>query len=358
MSFTVLYLVGAIVALVFGFRAFTVSHGKETTVTGRDILAVFLILLGIGGTYASIVQLQDETTASAGSNAGFSTNRCGDLPNVLCYGPGNSGAVLGTNSTLCVNGLNNCTVCPLSPSPCLTQVQSSSSTCTIVAGAQNCSATVTFNPAYTVVPVLWEGQNGYPVTTVTKTVLVSAIDNPVLTFQAANVTWKNMPATDQELNGYTGQRTFWQTPAVFTAQTSILCVDGVSVTAPNLKVQYATSAQTTWTNLGTTGTSIAGLTGGSLTCSATDIPALAANTAYYFRVMGNDTFGPVNDIFGTIQLFLSGRTTSNQNVLVPVNCFPDYLSLTATSVKIFTTCPGPLDVTKTFTTNWRTGILA
>jgi hypothetical protein len=97
----------------------------------------------------------------------------------------------------------------------------------------------------------------------------------------------------------------------------------------------------------------------TLTCTSETV-SLSASTNYYFRVLGNDSFGPANDYFGTISLQIVG-TGPSQTVTISVGCVADDVTVAnlLTQIKIGVTCGSlGINLAKTFTVDWLAGIPA
>lgn len=274
--------------------------------------------------------------------------------NLPCYGPG--GANINATS---------CTAAP--PSPCWTQVQKGFFSCTINTGQANCFNIIHFSPVYSVKPFVGYEFNGtVPIPTQAVSFTTTQIVPATLVFQSTNTTWINMPATDAELYGRNNQRLSWTVPTVYASESAYVCTDiVVSNGIPALTVQYSTD-QTTWNYLGDV-SFYAGNSGNlGFQCSPTEtaggggLATLAQGTQYFFRVVGNDGFGPVNDAFGTIELFISGNEGGTTTLQIPVTCATTAVNLTPSQINIFAQC-GNAPITngpKIYTVNWWAGIPA
>lgn len=252
--------------------------------------------------------------------------------------------------------------CPVSPaSPCWTLVQKGFGSCTINAGQASCTKAFTFSPAYSVKPFAEASLN---VTCGVNCSFAASTNSPLpnvpvgsqLFFQAYNATWFNMPVANTELNGFADQRASWTTPSSFTSQTGTFCISGgTTVGAAQMTVQSSTD-QVTWTNMGSDGI-LVNVASNTMTCT-TETIGLSVSTRYFFRVMGNDGFGPNNDQFGTIELFMNGQFVQG-TISVSVACLPDLTGLTTTTITVGVTC-GSVGISagKTFTIDWWSGIAA
>jgi hypothetical protein len=248
------------------------------------------------------------------------------------------------------------------PSPCWTQVQRGFFSCTINTGLNQCNNIITFNPSFTVKPFVGYEFNGtVAIPTIAQSFSTTITVPATLTFQSFNsTTWVNMPTTDTELYGQANQRLEWTVPATYGSQQAQVCADfTVSSGIPEVTAQFSTD-QSTWNYLGDA-SFYAGNTGNpGFQCSPIEIPVLTPGTLYYFRAVGNDGFGPTNDAFGTIELFLSGNAGGTTTLSIPVTCATTSIAPTPlTKVTIFVQCGNSaIQASKTYTVSWWAGIPA
>lgn len=105
------------------------------------------------------------------------------------------GLLLSTLLLVMGGGISASSTAPDSGLPELTQIQNGTATVTVTAGTTQGTATVTYSPAYSVVPKLFPSTQGFFSFTTT-----NAIGNPLAFFQSGNTqTWLNMPAIDTEI---------------------------------------------------------------------------------------------------------------------------------------------------------------
>jgi hypothetical protein len=362
MSYTIVYLVGAIVALVFGFRAFTVSHGSQNTITGRDILAVFLIVLGIAGALLGLQSFQYEVAGSGGSPALY---RCPDLTNILCYGPGSSGAET-INGTEWLN------------------VQHGTTTCTMSISLTCIASLITFTTPYSTTPFAFAfgnaSSNSFPVLPATTLSSTTTTTFKELVFQADNATtWKNMPASDTpvELYGQTNQKLDFTIPTGATNVQLGFCVNVVQPSqngTATLTVQFGTTdTQSSSGRLST----VVGVTG--FQCFNGGFGTFTANSNFpigstqTLRVVGRDGtasvfcaptctancnpnnnagFGVSPDcpVFGSIEFLV--RYDIVTSITGPDACVPFIYTVTATTIRPGERCQALVSSATTFNLNW------
>lgn len=248
--------------------------------------------------------------------------------------------------------------CPKFPaSPCWTHVENGSFTCTTSSASVCTSSQINFSPGYTSTPNVWVGWDsttGNP--SASSTVTTTTIVNLGVEFQAVNNTnWRNIPVSYTELYGHANQRVFKQTPTSFSSQSANFCIDvsnSTNIGAPDFKPQYSTDLST-WHDF--SGTLDIGPSGLGMSCAGLQnlVVQLAANTGYYFRVVGEDV-GGFDLGMGTIQLFLSGTETSNGSITTPAGCVP--IAITINTARFFGRVTCVLSNSGTFVVDWWAGV--
>jgi hypothetical protein len=305
--------------------------------------SILVGLLLVGGAVNVMPIVQGQTIFGGAPNI----VHCSDYANLACWLPSSGGS--GVNGTSCPSA---------TVSPCWTQIQRGFGSCTISLGGSNCVKTITFSPAYSVAPNVWEAFNGTPPSP-THTYTTGSVTVPTgtsLVFNTANNTNWNLQTTDGEL-GKGFQRLGWKTPATFSNQLGTLCL--TMVTNPGIStftVQSSTD-QSSWSNIGSDGLSLSPISTG-FSCSTSETLSLTANTFYYFRVSGNDAAGPEINVLGTIELLLAGSNTVTSTTATTVACYISIFTVSKTQVQIAPRCSANVDAAVTFSFNWWAGIPA
>jgi hypothetical protein len=214
--------------------------------------------------------------------------------------------------TECTSGNGLCpgtaTSCPsLVPSPCLTQVQSGTGTCTIASGAASCSTTVTFSPAYGSTPNV-----DLSTATTSNNILIPDDIAFLLPSTVSPITWI-VPAAITELLGDTSRRIVIATQG-FTNYREVVDVVNAAPSGTKLNFQYASagafgpgcSGSPVWTNM----TEIDVSTTGYKDSANQVFPTVAKNNVC-FRVVGYSGDGLTTSGYGRVELRLISLATQS-----------------------------------------------
>ncbi len=200
-------------------------------------------------------------------------------------------------------------------------IQCGTTTCTLnqLGPPYFCSATVTFNPAFTNIPsyvsAQWAGCN----TASCHFETFTAIPIASLTMQSDNgETWANMPAASTEIYGtHAHEASMLIQTGITSAYFSVLCIQGSISATATLRPQYSTDGGNTWNELSAT-TGLLDASVDASDCSFTTsgvepitvgpagiLPALAGMLTQ-FRIVGFNGNGlGDNVIFNNIQIILA-----------------------------------------------------
>lgn len=250
--------------------------------------------------------------------------------------------VAGTIGLASSGGSGTSSSCPTSPaSPCLTNIQSGTQSCTIGASSQQCSNTVTFNPAYSTAPLVSTGssQAGVPLSG-----SISVGPSPFLSTSPAQA-WISMPFTQAELFGTATQRIRIDTRSgIQIAGFQAECSTASNTAGAYLMIQVSIDA-ITWINITSTkilidNTQCPGLSTTGAITPIGFVGALAVS-ALWFRVVGGNG-GGVGDnpsftsIIMNMNVFIQGSNCSNVSSLTVTtlvyNCFLPFKPSVATVV--------------------------
>ena len=218
-----------------------------------------------------------------------------------------------SNSTIectSANGLcpGTATSCPsLVPSPCLTQVQTGTGTCTIAAGSGSCNTAIPFSPAYGSTPNV-----DLSTATTGNNILIPDDIAFLLPSTVSPITWV-VPAAITELLGDTSRRIVIATQG-FTNYREVVDVVNAAPSGTKLNFQYASagafgpgcSGSPVWTNM----TEIDVSTTGYKDSANQAFPTVAKNNVC-FRVVGYSGDGLTTSGYGRVELRLISLATQS-----------------------------------------------